>query len=195
MSVTDSVKVLHDADKSAYYALIYDWILSRPSQHRIDTFGLNHERLCRKAHMITLALLDIFYRITIVVDFTILHTIYMRRPSKSLEECFAGMCIFEEDLNIYEQRKDSELYYDELTQHETYHGVSEIQAILEDNVICMYPAAWIGYAYKSLWPYLSVGGEVPPGIHSWKYGKRTVYLFKRLPIISQPVNECDEFYS
>jgi len=195
MSITESVKILAYAKRDVHYALIHDWILSPPTQHRRDTFGINHERLCRQAHKITLALLDMFYSITIVVDFTILHSIYMRRSNKSMEEAFAGMCIYEEDLNLCEQRNDSELYYDELTQYDTSHGLAEVEAILEDNIICRYPAAWIGYAYKTLWPFLSVGGEVPPGIHSWTNGKRTVYLFKRLPIISQPVAEFDELYS
>lgn len=195
MSITDSVKILAYVKRDSNYALIHDWIVSPLSEHRMNTFGMNHRRLSMHAHKITLALLDVFYAITIVLDFTILHSIYMRRSSNSLEDNFAGMCIYEEDLNLYEQRKDSELYYDELTRHSTQHGVFEIQAILEDNIICRYPSAWIGYAYKSLWPFLSVGGEVPPGIHSWANGKRTVFLFKRLPIISQPVSEFDELYS
>lgn len=179
MSVLDDIKY----EKS--YTLVYDWLMSRPSQHILDTFGLNHKRLCTHGHELTKGLLTMFYAITIVNDFTILHNIQLRRKMIA-EHIYAGTHMFEDELNQCDERHDSESYYDELTQHSTAHGLYEVEAILEDKVLCSYRKAWIGYAYKSLWPFLTVGAEVPPGVHAWKGGKRTVYIPLRIPLVSQP---------
>ena len=188
------MSVLQDVHKQLFYNFIHDWLTSRPSQRVIDTFYINHGRMVKHAHALTKGFLTMFYGFTVVNDFTILHNITMSRTSTPLENLYSGMSIYEEDVNQCEERSDSELYYKELTEHETCHGLYEVEALLEDNMICAYPSAWIGYVYKNLWPFLSVGGELPPGIHAWANGKRTVRLMRRLPLISQPA-EVDELYS
>jgi len=188
------MSVLEDVHKEIFYTFIHDWLTSRPSQHVIDIFGLRHDRMIKYAHALTKGFLTMFYAFTVVSDFTLLHNVVMRRVSTPLEELHSGKSMYEEDVNQCEERTNSQLYYEELTQHETCHGIYEVQALLEDNLLCTYPTAWIGYVYKSLWPFLTVGGELPPGIHGWANGKRTVRLMRRMPLISQPV-EVDELYS
>ena len=187
------MSILDDEKQSIYYGLIHDWLSSKPSQHTLDTFVLHHARLCRHVHPITKGLLTMFNALTVVNDFTILHNIQFKRLSLMTEHIYAGTRVFEEDLNLYDERSDSTLYYDELEEQTTYHGLAEVEAILEDNVICTYPKAWIGYVYKTLWPFLTVGGEIPPGISAWKEGKRTVNLVQRIPLLSRPL--CDDLYS
>jgi hypothetical protein len=188
------MSILNDDKYGIFYALIHDWILSRPTQHVLDTFGLKHARLCKMAHPITKGFLTMFYALTLVNDFTILHNIQAARTSIRIDQLYAGMRVFEEDLNQCDERTDSILYYDELSEHSTCHGLYEVEAILEDSLICSYPKAWIGHVYKSLWPFLSVGGEIPPGIHTWKHGKRTVFMAERIPLLSRPLVE-DDLYS
>lgn len=188
------MSILHDAHKQYFYNFIHDWLSSHPSQHVIDMFGLHYDRMVKHAHPLTKGFLTMFYAFTVVSDFTVLHNINMRRISTPLEELHSGKSMYEEDVNQFEERSDSELYYEELTQHDTCHGLYEVEALLEDNIICAYPRAWIGYVYKNLWPFLSVGGELPPGINAWANGKRTVRLMRRLPLISQPA-DIDELYS
>ena len=189
-----SMSILDDSKKQLFYTMIHDWIVSKPSKHVTDMFYINHPRMVKYAHPLAKGFLTMFYAFTPVNDFTVLHNITMRRVSTPLETIYSGMSIYEEDMNQCEGRSDSELYYDELTQHETCHGVYEVEALLEDNVLCSYPSAWIGYVYKTLWPFLSVGGELPPGVHTWANGKRTVRMMRLLPLMSQPV-EVDELYS
>lgn len=188
------MSILHDAHKQYFYTFIHDWLTSTPSQHIIEIFGLRHARIVKHADALTKGFLTMFYAFTVVSDFTVLHNINMRRVSTPLENLYSGMSMYEEDMNQCEERSDSGLYYEELTQHDTCHGLYEVEALLEDNVICTYPSAWIGFVYKTLWPFLSVGGELPPGIHAWANGKRTVRLMRRVPLISQPA-EVDELYS
>jgi len=195
------MSILEDAKKQEFYNLIHDWLTSKPSKHVIDTFNLHHGRQVKHAHALTKGFLTMFYAFTVVSDFTLLHNVVMRRVSTPLEDLHSGMSMYEEDVNQCEERSDSESYYHELTHHETCHGLYEVEALLEDNVICAYPAAWIGYVYKTLWPFLSVGGELPPGVHTWANGKRTVRLKRRVPLISQPAEPAvgeqrvDELYS
>jgi hypothetical protein len=189
-----SMSILDDSKKQIFYTIIHDWIVCKPSKHVSDMFYLNHTRMVKHVDGLAKGFLTMFYAFTPVNDFTILHNITMRRVSTPLETLYSGMSIYEEDMNQCEVRSDSELYYDELTQHDTRHGVYEVEALLEDNMLCAYPSAWIGYVYKTLWPFLSVGGELPPGVHSWANGKRTVRLARRIPLISQPA-EVDDLYS
>jgi hypothetical protein len=188
------MSVLQDVHKQLFYNFVHDWLTSRPSQHVIDMFGLHHTRIVKNAHALTNGFLTMFYAFTVISDFTLLHNVVMRRVSTPLEDLHSGMLMYEENVNQYEERSDSQLYYNELMEHETCHGLYEVEALLEDNVICAYPSAWIGFVYKTLWPFLSVGAELPPGIHAWANGKRTVRLMRRVPLISQPA-EVDELYS
>ncbi len=189
-----TTSILDDSKKQINYTIIHDWIVSIPSKHVSDMFYLKHSRMVKYADSLTKGFLTMFYAFTPVNDFTLLHNITMRRVSTPLETIYSGKSVYEEDMNQCELRSDSELYYDELTQHETRHGLYEVEALLEDNVLCAYPSAWIGYVYKTLWPFLSVGGELPPGVYSWVNGKRIVRLARRIPLMSQPA-EVDDLYS
>jgi hypothetical protein len=187
------MNVLDDAKKQLFYTFIHDWIVSQPSKHVIDTFCIHHGRMVKHADALAKGFLTMFYAFTVVSDFTLLHSIYTSRTSTPIEELYSGMSMYEEDINQCEERSNSKLYYNELRHHDTCHGLYEVEALLEDNVICTHRSAWIGYVYKTLWPFLSVGGELPPGVNAWANGKRTVRLMRRLPLISQPTE--DELYS
>ena len=186
MSILDDTKYTH------YYSLIYDWILSPPTQKTIATYHLHHGRLRRHVAELTKKILHMFFVLTVESHFTILRT-QVRILDELYEVEYKEIRVEEESLDMEREHLHSEMYYAELLQHDTQHDIYEIEALLEDNAICKYTRGWIGFLYKELWPFISFPrGEYAPGVYPWKEGKRILHMIEMVPIVSISI---DELYS
>ena len=187
------MSILDDIKYSQYYSLIYDWILSPPTLKTIATYNLHHGRLRRHAAELTRKILHMFFVLTMESHFTILQS-RVRILDNVYQIEYKEIRIEEGCLNMEKERLHSEMYYDELLQHDTQHDIYEIEALLEDNAICKYTRGWIGFLYKELWPFISFPtGEYAPGVYAWKQGKRIMHMVEMIPIAS--ISLVDDIYS
>lgn len=167
-------------DDVNYFPRIYDWIVYPPIKSVVQRYGI-HPRLVAYAEEITTHLLKMFFRVTVVNDFSILNSL------RYILSIPAGS-------DDVERMRHTECFL-QLIQHETRYDALLLEAFLEDKGLCTYPRAWIGYAYTELWPFLVYPTvEASPGIHAWREGKRIIQHVTMAPLMTFPMVE-DDIYS
>jgi len=164
-----------DEDERSYYTRIYDWIRYPPTESSVKTYGI-HPRLRMYAEELTTHLLNMFFHLNVLNDFSILNTL------RYILSIPAGS-------DDVERMRHTECFL-QLIQYDTRYDALLLEAFLEDKGLVKYPRAWIGYAYTELWPFLVYPSlEASPGIHSWREGKRVIQQVHLVPLMTFPLAE------